>query len=158
MNKRARLFIYDHQSLKPHRIPFTYVREDIIGWTRFHDPIWGYLFTDAKYKPVWSCQYGHRDGEIALRKAIEAGRYTSLEDEINVDLIVFDQTMKEIGVEFKDSEERYLAYEEARRELAKDGIQMKPMRKPVSMVLREKKQRDECGNKALASIHADPQA
>ncbi|MBQ7243160.1 MAG: hypothetical protein IJS52_03045 [Bacilli bacterium] len=158
MNKKARLFIYDHQALRPHRIPFTYVREDIIGWTRFRDPIWGYIFTDAKHKPVWSCQYGHCDGEIALRKAKEAGRFTSLEDEINFDLITFDQVMKELGIEFKDREEHYLAYEETRAELAKEGIHMKPMPKPVSMVLREKRERDESGNKAPASIPADPQA
>ena len=151
MNEKARLFIYDHQALHPHRIPFAYVREDIICWTRFGDPVWGYVFTNAKHKSVWACQYGHCDGEKALSKAKEAGRYESLEDRMNWDLLVFDQTMKELGIEFKDREEHYLAYEETRAELAKEGIYMKPIPKPVSMVLREKRKRDEPGNKAPRS-------
>lgn len=146
MNNRARLFIYDKSSLHPHRIPFTFVREDIVAWTRFHDPVWGYLFTDAKHKPVWACQYGHEDGEKALAAAIKAGRFTSLLDQVNFDAIVFDQTMKELGVEFESREERYLAYEEIRQELAKDGIQIKPIPKPLSLLRREKQ--GENGNKA----------
>ncbi len=134
-------------AIPPRRVPFTYVKEDIVAWTRFGSPIWGYVFSDSKHKSVWACQYGNEDGERALRYAIKAGRYSSLEDQVNLDLIVFDQVMKELGIEFESREEHYFAYEETRIELEKEGIHMKPMVKPLSL-LRLEKQQGESGNKA----------
>ena len=145
-NLHTRLFIYDHMAITPRRIPFHYVREDIVATTRFGSPVWGYVFTDCKYRAVWSCQYGNEDGEIALSYAKKAGRYESLEDRMNWDLLVFDQTMKEMGVQFESREEHYFAYEEMRLELEKEGIHMKPIPKPLSLLRREKQ--GENGNKA----------
>ena len=111
------LYVYDKEAIAPTKIPFEWVRHEIIAWTRHGGvPVWGYRFLDINKRIVWECPEGYAAGELAIRFAKRRDRFIPAEDSLNWGLIWFDKVCKDEGIEFDSAREKYQFYEDFRKE------------------------------------------
>ena len=106
------LYIYDCDAVFPKKIPFAFVLEEIICWTRHGVPVMGYRFVDESRKTIWECPLGYEAGEKAVRFAKLRDRFCPYEDQFDWAGLYFDKMCKDNGVEFKDYWERKEFYQE----------------------------------------------